>query len=126
MTQKERVLKALQSAGAAGVCMTDFLAPDVCDGGTPITRMAARVLDLKNEGHQIDCVIEAGVAVYVLRSEALVVTQPSAERKVVVAAPQSPVGGPMVAGSQEALEEQEGLFDNTAFVHKSDYYEDAA
>lgn len=53
MSQKARVLAALRSRGARGVTAVDFLLPDVIDGGRPITRVAARVLELRDEGHTI-------------------------------------------------------------------------
>lgn len=52
-TQCERVLRALELSGRRGVCQVDFLAPNVIDGGEPITRLAARVSDLKRDGHSI-------------------------------------------------------------------------
>jgi hypothetical protein len=121
MTQKQRILDALKNAGGRGVSTTDFLAPDVCDGGKPILRVAARILDLKNEGHTIDCQTEAGVAVYVLRSEALVVTHSQPSRGVVVGAPNGNTG---VAGG--SLEEPGGLFDASIFEPETDWYEEAA
>lgn len=53
MTQTERVLRALQQAGDRGVTQVDFALPDVVDGGPPITRVAARVKDLRVQGHVI-------------------------------------------------------------------------
>lgn len=53
MTQKQRILKALQAAGATGIRPEDFLLPDVVDGGSPILRVAARIEDLRKEGHTI-------------------------------------------------------------------------
>lgn len=45
-----RVLQAFRAAGSRGLCAVDFLLPNVCDGGTPITRFGARVHDLKERG----------------------------------------------------------------------------
>jgi len=53
VTQSERVLRALQRAGDRGVTQVDFALPDVIDGGPPITRVAARVKDLREHGHMI-------------------------------------------------------------------------
>lgn len=53
MTQTERVLRALQAAGDRGVTQVDFSLPDVVDGGPPITRVAARIKDLREHGHMI-------------------------------------------------------------------------
>lgn len=53
MTQSARVLEALRKAGGRGVTQIDFLIPNVADGGSPITRVAARVLELKQDGHHI-------------------------------------------------------------------------
>lgn len=53
MTQRDRVLKALQSAGLRGITQIDFLRFPTLDGGAPITRLAARVQELRDEGHEI-------------------------------------------------------------------------
>jgi hypothetical protein len=53
MSQKDRVLAALRTHAADGICTTDFLAPDVIDHGKPITRVAARVHELREDGHEI-------------------------------------------------------------------------
>ena len=119
MTQKQRILAQLRAAGGRGVNPIDFLAPDVCDGGSPILRVAARILDLKNEGHVIDCQTEAGVAVYVLRSSAPVVTHSQPVTEVVAM-----TGDRGTAG--ESPEEPSGLFDASMFEPETDYYEEAA
>ena len=120
MTQKQRILKALESAGSRGVSPVDFLAPDVCDGGKPILRVAARILDLKNEGYQIDCQTEAGVAVYVLRGSAPVVTH--SQPAVVVVGHRADVR----VDAGESPEEPGGLFDASVFEPEPDYYGEAA
>lgn len=122
MTQKQRILNALRTAGGRGVSPTDFLAPNVCDGGKPILRVAARILDLKHEGHNIDCQTEAGVAVYVLRDSAPVVTHSQPNRVVVNDAPVLDSGG-IASGSPE---EPGGLFDASVFEPETDWYEEAA
>ena len=122
MTQKQRILAQLRAAGGRGVSPTDFLAPDVCDGGKPILRVAARILDLKNEGHSIDCQTEAGTAVYVLRGLAPVVTHSQPSRVVVNTSPLASIGG--AAG--ESPEEPGGLFDASVFEPEVDYYGEAA
>lgn len=53
VTQSERVLRALQAAGERGVTQVDFALPDVIDGGPPVTRVAARIKDLRQHGHTI-------------------------------------------------------------------------
>lgn len=69
-TQQERVLRALQQAGRHGITAVDFSAPNTIDGRPPITRLAARVMELKAEGHRIE---KTGwrqkCAVYALREE---------------------------------------------------------
>jgi hypothetical protein len=52
-SQRDRVLKALRDAGPNGVDTTAFLAPSVIDGQKPILRLAARVRDLRDQGHRI-------------------------------------------------------------------------
>jgi len=119
MTQKQRILAQLKAAGGRGVSPTDFLAPDVCDGGKPILRVAARILDLKNEGHSIDCQTEAGTAVYVLRGLAPVVTHSQPVTEVVALAGRRGTAG-------ESPEEPGGLFDASVFEPEVDYYGEAA
>jgi hypothetical protein len=53
MSQRERILSALDAAGVRGVSTTDFLLPDVIDHGAPIIRMAARVAELRKQGYRI-------------------------------------------------------------------------
>lgn len=52
-SQTDRVLDALRKAGPRGITAVDFALPDVIDGGPPITRVAARVMDLRHQGHTI-------------------------------------------------------------------------
>lgn len=47
------MLRALIHAGSRGVRPEDFLTPNVVDGGKPIMRVAARIADLRREGHVI-------------------------------------------------------------------------
>lgn len=56
LTQKTRLLNALQKH-PEGIDRTQFLAPDVIDGGKPIINIPARIEELRNEGHRI---IDAG------------------------------------------------------------------
>lgn len=54
MSQKGRVLKSLERAGRRGVTQADWSGVSgTPDGGPPITRLAARVLELQNDGHRI-------------------------------------------------------------------------
>ena len=53
MTQTERVLEALARAGARGITQVDFLRYPTADGGPPITRVAARVEELRDQGYCI-------------------------------------------------------------------------
>lgn len=53
MTQRDRVLKSLQAAGPRGISQADWLG-STPDGGPSITRVAARVNDLKRDGYVID------------------------------------------------------------------------
>lgn len=56
-TQATRVSRALDRY-PDGVCQVDFLLPNVIDGGLPITRLAARVKDLRDAGEAIEVVGE--------------------------------------------------------------------
>lgn len=66
MTQKDRILQALRLAGQTGIRPEDFLLPDVIDGGKPILRVAARVQDLRKEGHRINTDTSGVTAIYTL------------------------------------------------------------
>lgn len=63
LTQNQRVLKLLQERRERGVTQADFLPPAV--QGRPVARLAARVQDLRNNGHDIVTVRRPGqYAVY--------------------------------------------------------------
>lgn len=66
MTQTRRVLAALRMRGARGITAADFAAGRVIDGNKPIMRVAARILELRQDGHEI--IVEGerdgGCAVY--------------------------------------------------------------
>lgn len=70
MTQRDRVLSALRHAGPTGLTQVDFLGPQVCDKGKPITRVAARVNELRDQGFTITSSgTRHGCAVYVLKED---------------------------------------------------------
>ena len=48
------MLTALRRAGARGVDATQFLLPNVIDGGPAITRLASRIDELRSRGHHIE------------------------------------------------------------------------
>jgi hypothetical protein len=52
--QRERVLRALRSAGDHGITQVDFLVPGTVDGGRPIVRLPARIDELRGGGHHIE------------------------------------------------------------------------
>lgn len=54
MNQRDRVLARLM--GGHDVSPVDFQLPDVVDGGKPILRVAARILELREDGFQIDVI----------------------------------------------------------------------
>jgi 3D (Asp-Asp-Asp) domain-containing protein len=54
MTQTQRVLKALEDAGPTGITQGDFLLPNIIDDGAPITRVGARIKELRDDGHLIE------------------------------------------------------------------------
>lgn len=73
-TQKERVLASLKAAGSSGVTQADWSGAyrSTPDGGGPITRLAARINDLKADGHLIVCDGKRDqCAVYVLQPAAV-------------------------------------------------------
>ena len=64
MTQKDRVLKALERSGAFGVTTVDAASGVL---GEPILRLAARIDELRQEGHVIKTVtLKNRTARYVL------------------------------------------------------------
>lgn len=78
MTQSDRILAALRAAGPSGVATTDFLLPDVIDGGTPILRVPSRVDELRKAGHRITTHREDnGTARYVLAGPPLAGCEPA-------------------------------------------------
>lgn len=66
MSDKTRVLAQLRRGPVTPV---DFQAPAV-DGGKPILRVAARIGELRAEGHDITTVATKPVAKYVLKTDA--------------------------------------------------------
>lgn len=54
LTQRQRVLQALQRVGSRGLTQVDFLMPSVIDDGPPITRVGARIEELRNGGYRIE------------------------------------------------------------------------
>lgn len=72
MTGKERILRALRNRREEGITQVDFLGPTM-DGEKPITRVAARIKDLRDDGHPIVVVgVRNQCAVYVLQVPVLV------------------------------------------------------
>jgi hypothetical protein len=117
MTQRDRVLAALRHAGPAGLTQVDFLGPQVCDHGKPITRVAARVNELRDQGFTISSGgTRHGCAVYVLKE------QPSAT--TVSADPKgSPMDAAVVAeGTPELISSR--LFDPVALSRPLGAYDD--
>jgi hypothetical protein len=54
MSQTNRVLKALENAGPNGISASDFDGSRaVIDGGSQIKRLAARIAELRGDGHEI-------------------------------------------------------------------------
>lgn len=52
-TQNERVLRALRRQGRFGITPIDFVRTPTIDGHPPILRLAARIGELRAEGHRI-------------------------------------------------------------------------
>lgn len=80
LTGTERVEQLLRRRGDEGIDQSDFLGPETADGGPPITRLAARVAELR--GRDVNVVTEGyrgGFAVYVLREERRVAVAPASE-----------------------------------------------
>ena len=55
--QRDRVLRALQTAGSAGITAADFSGLNgTPDQGPPIMRVAARIMELREAGHRIEAI----------------------------------------------------------------------
>lgn len=70
ITDTDRVRDRLVLVGR--VEPADFLLPDVCDGGKPITRLAARIGELKQEGFPVVTMRKRPTAIYEHRPHPLV------------------------------------------------------
>lgn len=108
MTQRDRVCRALQHAGPRGITQVDFLRTPTVDGGPPITRVAARVEELRagglrveNQGRRQSCVV------YVLRppvvSDEPARVQPSLGGLSVAVRDRPALGSSETAGPQCAI-----------------------
>ena len=102
-TQTERVIAAARSY--RGITQVDFLLPGVCDGGAPITRVAARLHEADLAGYTFECLGR--------RDKCKVwrlVSEPDAARNVSTTTP--PVDGPLRPAdvSLSAEPEAERLF----------------
>lgn len=65
LTDTDRILRPLRRGQRIGPAM--FMAPRVLDGGKPITRLAARIKDLRNDGRHISSSrARNGTALYVM------------------------------------------------------------
>jgi hypothetical protein len=101
VSQTDRVLALLRARGDRGVNLTDFSLPGVVDGGKPITRLAARIIELRDRGFFISRTMDAnGTARYTLDSEPVELDRASA-------------CGEADAGTRRSVES--GLFDGAAF-----------
>lgn len=80
-TQADRIRQVL-NADPNGFAATDFLAPNVRDGGKPIIRAAARVYELRQAGLDIEETRERnGVARYRLKTTPTV-TDPDGQTRI--------------------------------------------
>lgn len=87
MNQAPRVLAALRAHPDRGVTSVDFLRIPTIDGGPPITRLAARIKELKDDGHSIvDAGTKDGCKVYRLE-------QPLADGQLFAAAAPNAIYG---------------------------------
>lgn len=123
LTQTQRVEQAGLRAGERGICSVDFLLPDVIDGGKPITRLAARIKDSRDQGARWTVTGERhGCAVYVLDPASLN-REPETSEHLACQATREPArsetAGPSVPdtpsppghGADEASTIQPALFD---------------
>lgn len=102
LTQAERVLRLARLRGEHGFTQIDFDLPGVTDGGTPIKRVAARVLELREQGYGIDSGERRQLCtVYRLTAD---VEAPAAPVSEVVEQPPSQAGGDLDAGRLFDLE----------------------
>lgn len=72
MTDKQRVLRLALARGDKGLTQVDFMLPNVVDDAKPITRLAARIKDLRDEGIEfVDGGRRNGMKVYILDRNSL-------------------------------------------------------
>lgn len=116
LTQLQRIERAGLTAGQHGITQVDFLLPNVIDGKAPITRLAARIKDSRDQGARWTVTGERdGCAIYILDPVSLAdATKPDA-------APAVPSSSPAVG----AVSEPAALFD-TPPRRVSPYHEEAA
>ena len=116
MTQKQRILRALETAGGDGLVASDFMVTPA-DGGAPILRVAARVHDLRADGFLIRGSWDSKMNQerYVLVSQSGLV-KARAQEVVVTASPGCH------SGLGDAHESSEGLFDTETFTTVTDHY----
>lgn len=116
--QTARVLRRLRH-GPVG--STDFAAPDVCDGLSPITRVAPRVLELRELGFVIRSERAAnGTAVYTLEHD---VERAAGSR---VGVPGRPVDDGATKDAPDGSLSTGSLFDAQEFAAGRASYRDAA
>jgi hypothetical protein len=120
-SQMARVVAAARSF--RGVSQVDLLAPNVVDGKSPITRLAARIFDAERQGYSFEVIgRRGGCKVYRLVSE------PGVERTLDPETAQVPPCTPLpleprgVEGSLSTG--QDALFE--APVRRTGHYEEAA
>ena len=96
LTQQQRVLRLALSRGEQGITAADFMLPNVPDGGAPITRLAARIRDLTNDGIRFtDGGRRQSLKVYVLDRASL------ADASKPATAPAAPLLSPVAGAAAE-------------------------
>ena len=94
MTQTERVLRALELAGDHGITQVDFLAPNVCDDGPPVTRLSARIMELRVAGHTITAAGKRDrCRRFVLHRPVMVTPVPAGDERLFTPAPGDAIRG---------------------------------
>lgn len=91
--QRDRVLRALQTAGSSGITAADFSGlHGTPDGQEPITRVAARILELKSAGYNVEALTDRDGKAVKRDKCKVYVLRPSHEPLPIIASGSEPAG----------------------------------
>ena len=92
--QRQRVLASLEAAGPRGITQGDWLSGLGVDGRGSITRLAARINDLRARGYKIEVGGERnGFAVYKLQPKLELLPEPEPDERLFAPPPIDAIRG---------------------------------